>query len=116
MNKHVTLIMLSVALLVFAVPSALAGKGGTKGNNAQSAASCSAGGGTAQASGLPTDQVINFMITDSSGTTGWVLGYTWDGTFSVPVPAANGPTTYQFVSRTWGNDGSHYSVFASCSA
>jgi hypothetical protein len=115
MKKQIALIVLSVAILVFAVPSALAGKGGVKGN-AQVTSSCSAAGSTVQASGLPTDQVINFMLTDSSGTTGWVLGYTWDGTFTTSVPAANGPTTYEFVSRTSGNDGSHYTVFASCSA
>jgi hypothetical protein len=60
--------------------------------------------------------VINFILTDSSGTTGWVLGYTWDGTLATNVPAPNGPTTYQFTSRTWGNDGKNYTVFAGCSA
>ncbi len=115
MNKKIGLIALSIAVLAFAAPSALAGKGGVKGN-AQAASSCSVAGGTVQATGLPTDQVINFMLTDSSGTTGWVLGYTWDGTFSTSVPAANGPTGYAFVSRTSGSDGSKYTVFASCSA
>jgi hypothetical protein len=115
MNKKIALIMLSVAVLVFAVPSALAGRGGGKGN-AQAASSCSATGGTVQASGLPTNQVINFMFTDAGGTTGWVLGYTWDGTFTTAVPAADGPTAYEFVSRTTGNDGKNYTVFASCSA
>ena len=115
MNKKIALIMVSVAVLVFAVPSALAGKGGVKGN-AQATNSCLVTGGTVQASGLPTDQVVNFMVTDSSGTTGWVLGYTWDGTFSTAVPAANGPTSYEFVSRTSGPDGKNYTVFASCSA
>jgi hypothetical protein len=114
-TKQIALIIISAAVLVFAVPSALAGKGGVKGN-AQAAGSCLATGGTVQASGLPTDQVINFMVSDSSGTNGWVLGYTWDGTFTASVPAANGPTTYEFVSRTWGTDGSKYTVFASCSA
>ena len=115
MNKRIALIALAVAALAFAVPSALAGKGGGKGN-AQTTNSCSASGGTVQAAGLPTDQVINFMLTDSSGTTGWVLGYTWDGTFSTSVPAPNGATSYAFVSRTYGSDGSKYTVFASCSA
>ena len=55
------------------------------------------------------------MITDSAGTTGWVLGYTWDGTFTVRVPAATAPTTYEFVSRTSGPGGTRYTVFASCS-
>jgi hypothetical protein len=114
-TKQIALIMFSVAALAFAVPSALAGKGGVKGN-AQASSTCLATGGTVQATGLPTDQVVNFMVTDSTGTNGWVLGYTWDGTFTTTVPAANGPTTYEFVSRTWGTDGSKYTVFASCSA
>jgi hypothetical protein len=115
MNKRIPLIMLSIAILVFAVPSALAGRGGTKGND-PARSSCSASANLVQASGLPTDQVINFLITDSSGTTGWVLGYTSDGTFATSVPTPNGPTTYAYVSRTWGNDGSKYTIFASCSA
>jgi hypothetical protein len=114
-NKKIALIVLSIAVLAFAVPSALAGRGGGKGN-AQASTSCSVAGGAVQATGLPTDEVINFTVTDSSGTTGWVLGYTWDGTFSTSVPAANGQTSYAFVSRTWGPDGSKYTVFASCSA
>ena len=54
------------------------------------------------------------MVTDSSGTYGWVLGFTPDGTWTVSVPAATSPTTYQFVSRTWGPNGSKYTVFTSC--
>ena len=46
---------------------------------------------------------------------GWVLGFTDDGTWTVYVPARAGATTYEFVSRTWGPDGSKYDVFASCS-
>jgi hypothetical protein len=78
-------------------------------------ASCAVAGPVVTASGLPTGEVINFMVTDSAGTRGWVLGFTADGTWAVSVPAANGPTTYQFVSRTWGPNGSHYNVFATCS-
>jgi hypothetical protein len=78
-------------------------------------ASCAVSGSVVAASGLPTDQVVNFMVNDSAGTWGWVLGYTTDGTWSVSVPAQNGPTTYQFVSRTWGPNGTHYTVFAACS-
>ena len=55
------------------------------------------------------------MVNDNAGTWGWVLGFTPDGAWSVSVPATNGPTTYQFVSRTWGPNGTHYTVFASCS-
>jgi hypothetical protein len=113
MNKRIALIMVSV--LVFAAPVALAARGGGKGND-PAPGSCTVSGNLVQVSGLPTNQVINFMLTDSSGTTGWVLGYTWDGTFATKVPAPNGPTTYQFTSRTWGNDGKNYTVFASCSA
>ena len=58
--------------------------------------------------------MINFLVTDASGTYGWVLGYTSDGTWSVSVPAQNGATTYQFVSKTWGPNGSKYAVFAAC--
>jgi hypothetical protein len=77
---------------------------------------CSVNGNTVSATGLPTGQVINFMISDAAGTTGWVLGNTSDGSWSVSVPAAKGPTNYEFVSRTWGPGGSKYTVFASCSA
>jgi hypothetical protein len=78
--------------------------------------SSTAMGGVVQASGLPTGEVINFMVTTGSATTGSVLGFTPDGTWSVNVAAPTGPTTYQFVSRTSGPNGSKYSVFASCSA
>lgn len=116
MKKRIALILVSLAVIVFLVPTAFAGRGGGRGNNPAAGASCSASGTLVQATGLPTDQVINFMLSDSTGTSGWVLGYTWDGTFSVNVPAASGTTSYAFVSRTWGNDGSKYSTFASCSA
>jgi hypothetical protein len=86
------------------------------GHNAPaSAAPCTVSGNVVYGNGLPTDQVINFMVTDASGTRGFVLGYTHDGTWSVNVPAANGSTTYEFVSRTYGPNGSKYDVFQSCS-
>lgn len=75
---------------------------------------CTVAGNVVSATGLPTGQVINFLVTDASGTRGWVLGFTADGTWSVAVPAQNGPTTYQFVSRTWGPNGSKYVVYSSC--
>jgi hypothetical protein len=78
--------------------------------------SCVVDGNIVTATQLPTDQVINFMVTDAGGTTGWVLGFTDIGVLSVTVPWPNGPTTYQFVSRTWGPGGSKYNVFSSCSA
>ena len=111
-----TLYVLVVACFALAVASpAVAGKGGGKGANA-SVAPCSVADNTVHADGLPTDQVVNFMVTDSSGTSGWVLGFTDDGSWSVPVSSPNGPTTYEFVSRTWGPGGSHYTTFATCSA
>ena len=94
--------------------------GGKHGPGGAATAGCTvsstAMGGVVQANGLPTDQVINFMVTTSSGTTGWVLGFTPDGTWSVNVAAPASSTTYQFVSRTSGPNGSKYTVFASCSA
>jgi hypothetical protein len=108
----------TVAALAFAVSPALAGKGGNGNGHGSDAgparASCSVSGSVVSATGLPTDQVINFMVNDSSGNWGWVLGMS-DGSWSVSVPAQSGPTTYQFVSKTWGPDGSKYDVFASCS-
>ena len=108
-----------VAALAFAVSPAFADKGGNgngQGHNSEPApASCSVSGNVVSATGLPTDQVINFLISDASGTRGWVLGMS-DGTWSVDVPARTGSTTYEFVSKTWGPNGSKYDVFASCSA
>ena len=110
MSRRVTTLVVLLSLALFAAP-ALAGKGGKNGLTA----SCSVAGNTVQSTSLPTDQVINFMTTTATGTTGWVLGFTSDGTWSVNVPSPTGPTTYQFVSKTWGPDGSKWTVFASCS-
>ena len=117
MNRRFALhALVVVGILMLAVP-AFAAKGGQgNGNNAVvGAASCAVSGDVVSATGLPTDEVVNFMVTDASGTTGWVLGYTPDGTWSTHVPAPNGPTTYEFVSRTSGKGGTNYTVFASCS-
>jgi hypothetical protein len=103
------------SLAIIATP-ATAFAGGKHGSNNAPTVACSVSGGVVSATGLPTDQVINFMVTTSSGTTGWVLGFTPDGTWSVSVPAPSGSTTYEFASRTFGNDGRKYNVFASCSA
>ncbi len=108
---------IAAALLAVILTPTTAFAGGKHGsNNGAQAISCSVSGSTVTASGLPTDQLVNFMVTTSAGTTGWVLGYTPDGAWSVNVPAVSGSTTYQFVSRTSGSDGSKYTVFASCSA
>jgi hypothetical protein len=108
-------VRLTAALLVVAATPVAAFAGPKHGPNAAPAAGCSVSGTVVSATGLPTDQVVNFMVTTSSGTTGWVLGFTPDGTWSVNVPAPTGPTTYEFASRTYGPDGSKYNVFASCS-
>ena len=116
--RHITLIALLVGLAL-AVTPALAEKGGNGNGNSpgnREAGSCSVDGNVVTGTGLPNWELMNFMVTDSSGTTGWVIGFTDDGTRSIDVPDRNGPTTYEFTSRTWGNDGSHYDVFASCSA
>ena len=114
MNRRYFMAALVLVLVAVSAAPALAGKGGNGSHASTAAASCVVADGVVRASGLPTDEVVNFMLTSSSGTTGWVLGYTWDGTFSVRVPATSTPTTYAFVSRTWGPGGSRYTVFAAC--
>jgi hypothetical protein len=124
--RHITLIIAVLALAVAAPAIADkggnghgnggGGSGGGGGNEPTVSASCTVDGNVVNVTGLPTDQVINFMITDASGSWGWVLGYTGDGTWGVQAPARTGSTTYEFVSRTWGPNGSKYDVYASCSA
>ena len=107
----------TAAGLAVAVSPALADRGGNgngHGNQSPAPAGCSVSDGVVSATGLPTGEVINFMVTDASGEWGWVLGFTDDGTWNVSVPAPNGATSYEFVSRTWGPNGSKYDVFASC--
>jgi hypothetical protein len=105
------------AILIVAVTPALAAKGGN-GNGPSGTASTGSctvvAGNLVAATGLPTDEVINLMVTDASGTSGWVLGYTADGTITAAVPTPSGATSYSFVSRTWGPAGNKYTVFASC--
>jgi hypothetical protein len=116
MNRRIArAAQIGALVLVFAlVPAALAAKGGH--HAPASSAPCTVTGNVVYGSGLPTDQVINFKVTDASGTWGFVLGYTHDGNWSVNVPAPNGSTTYEFVSRTYGPNGSKYNVFQSCSS
>src|SRR5438128_10158084 len=109
-RRHLLMIIVASAVLGISIPVAEARPRATP-----SPASGTVSGSVVEGSGLPTDQVINFLVTDTVGTWGWVLGYTTDGTWSVSVPAATGPTTYQFVSRTRGPNGTHYTVFAACS-
>ena len=108
---------LIIVILVFgllAVP-VFAAKGG-RGHAELTVATCVVDGNVVSSTSLPTDEIINFMVTDGSGTTGWVLGFTLEGWWNVSVPGRSGPTTYEFVSRTSGNGGAKYEVFASCSA
>jgi hypothetical protein len=120
MNRRLVLhALVALGVLLFAFP-ALAGKGGNGngsggGPSTAATAGCTMNGDVVSATGLPTDQVINFMVTDSSGTNGWVLGYTPDGNWTTHVSAPNGATKYEFVSRTSGKDGANYTTFASCS-
>jgi hypothetical protein len=109
-KRTIAFVVLSIALLVSSSVPAFA-KGPNKGIDP----ACVVVGNSVSTTALPTDQVINFMVTDATGTNGWVLGFTSDGTWDVTVPAQNGPTTYQFASRTWGPDGTKYNVFSSCS-
>jgi hypothetical protein len=104
-----------IVALAFAVTPALAGKGGNGNSNRDPNGSCTVDGDVVTGTGLPNWELMNFMVTDSSGTSGWVIGFTDDGTRSIDVADRDGATTYEFASRTRGNDGSHYEVFASCS-
>jgi len=119
--RHITLIIAVVALAIAAPAIAdkgghgHGGGGGGGGDPTAPGSSCSVSGNVVTGTGLPTDQLLNFMVTDSSGTWGWVLGYTDTGTLAVTVPSANGPTTYEFGSKTWGPNGTKYTVFANCS-
>jgi hypothetical protein len=111
--------MLILGLIAGTTFAAKGGNGNGKagGNHSsRTASTCVVDGNTVTAIGLPTDQVLNFMVTDGSGTSGWVLGWSDTGTWPVSVPDRNGPTTYEFASRTSGPDGTHYDVFSACSA
>ena len=116
--RHITLIALFLTLAL-AVTPALAEKGGNGNGNSpgnRETGSCSVSDSVVTATGLPTNEVINFLVSDATGTGGWVLGFTGDGTWSEAVAPPNGATVYSFVSRTWGPDGSKYTVYASCSS
>jgi hypothetical protein len=110
-----------ITLLMFGLiaGTTLAAKGGNgKGPaNKEPTGSCQVNGNTVSGSGLPADQVLNFMVTEDGRTWGWVLGFAGEtGAWDVTVPQRTGPTTYEFASRTYGVDGSKYEVFASCSS
>ena len=106
-----------ITLLIFGliVGTTFAARGGNGGNPNRVVATCQVDGNVVSATGLPTDEVINFMVSDASGTHGWVLGITWEGDWTLTAPERAGPTTYEFVSRTYGPHGTKYLVFSSCS-
>jgi hypothetical protein len=126
--RHITLIIAVIALALAA--PAFSGKGGNGngngngntggggggGNVTPPSGSCSVEGNVVTGTNLPNWTLMNFMVTDASGTTGWVIGYTDDGTRAVDVPDRTSPTTYEFAGVTYGKDGARYDVFASCSA
>lgn len=112
---RLTHILVASALVAASASPALADRGGRPHGAASASASCTVSGGVVSAVGLPIQEVVNFLISDDSGTSGWVLGITDDGTWNVAVPSSSGSATYRFVSRTWGPDGSKYEVYASCS-
>jgi hypothetical protein len=109
--------LLVLSLTAGSAFAAKGGNGGGKGNATTSSVSaCAVDGNTVTGYSLPSGEVINFLITDANGTWGWVLGFSDTGTWSVTVPASSGPTTYEFVSRTSGPNGSKYTVFSACTA
>jgi hypothetical protein len=110
-----TIALLCAAAICLAVVLPLA-SAGTRSRTAAGTASCTVSGNVVEATGLPTDAVVNFMLSDADGKDDWGLGYTWDGTWSVAVPDRTSQTTYEFASATFGKNGSKYWVYASCSA
>ena len=113
--RHLILIATIAALALAAAP-ALAGKGGNGSGSGSRDAACSVAGNVVTGSGLPNWTLMNFMVTDSEGTSGWVIGFTDDGSRSIGVPDRNGATTYEFTGETRGKDGTRYDVYASCNA
>ena len=110
------LIVATTFVALVAAPAVSSAAGNGKGHTSSTSANpCTVSGTVVSGTGLPTGEVINFMVTDASGTSGWVLGFTPDGTWTVNVPSPSGSTTYEFASRTFGPNGSKYTVFQSCS-
>ena len=111
--KSLTLTATIVALIL--VPTqALAGGHGN--GNREASATCRVEGNTVISESLPVDVLINFMVTDTDGKTGWVLGKTSSGYWAVGVPDRTSDTTYEFVGKTYGRNGAKYRVYASCDA
>ena len=118
MRNSRTLAFAAVVAVLALLSAASPASAGTRARTAAKAAGCTVSGNVVAATGLPEGVVLNFMVSDAGGTYGWALGYTFDGTgeWSVTVPDRASPTTYEFVSTTFGKDGSKYYVYASCSA
>lgn len=107
-----------ITLLMFGLiaGTTLAARGGSgKGPaNKEPAGSCQVDGTTVHGWNLPVWELMNFMVTDASGTAGWVIGFTDTGERWIDVPAPSGPTRYEFAGRTQTADGTKYEVYASC--
>jgi hypothetical protein len=106
-----------ITLLMFGLiaGTTLAAKGGNGSGPNRAVSACTVSGSVVTGTGLPTDQVLNFMVTEDGHTWGWVLGFASDdGTWGVRVPDRDGPTRYEFASRTWGPNGTKYTVFSTC--
>lgn len=108
-----------ITLLMFGLiaGTTFAARGGNGGGNPhRSVSTCQIDGNVVTGTELPTDEVLNFMVTEDGDTWGWALGFAGDsGTWDVTVPDRGGPTTYEFASRTYGPNGTKYAVFATCS-
>ena len=112
-RKTIALLCAAAFCLAVVLPLASAGNRTRK---AAGTARCTVSGNVVNATGLPTDAVINLVVSDAAGTWNRALGINWDGTWSVVVGDRTSLTTYEFVSTTFGKDGSKYWVYASCSA
>ena len=115
MGRKTIALLFAVALCLAVVLPVASARSRPHGNTASAAASCSVDGNVVTATGLPVDVLLNFIVSDANGGWGRVLGFS-DGAWSVSVPDRSGPTTYQFTSVTWGNNGSKFDVYARCSA
>ena len=107
-----------ITLLMFGLiaGTTLAARGGNGNSPHRTVSTCTVNGNVVTGTALPTDQVLNFMVSEDGSKWGWVLGFAGDdGNWGVPVPDRDGPTTYEFASRTWGPNGTKYTVFSSCS-
>jgi hypothetical protein len=112
-RKTIALLCAAAVCLAVALPVAYAG---SRSRTAAGTGGCTVSGDTVYGSGLPTDAVLNFFLTDADGKKGWALGYSEDGTWSVTVPDRTSATTYEFASTTFGKNGNKYWVYGGCSA